>query len=237
MSASDRNPSIPFYIFTVNCFIILYLLLGILYAKYFFRAPGYFIYNEQKFYEQEFYDLKVKERFWLNKIKTAREDSIIMTLDLQDSILTLDLQGIELRSCRIYHYRLNRALAQLKQSGNLASLLESVMILEEQRATIPKEPVILRHIEVGKPVLEDLSFLYRPFDSTKVILDFTFNSDLHIRFEEKRFNWQEYDRCVLPHNKLYLEQYTYWLELQLAANDLRAIYRAIPVRAKMVLCL
>jgi hypothetical protein len=238
MRAFDRNSSIPFFLFIVTCFVILYLVLGSLLAKYLFRTPGYYRYDEQKFIEQKINDLKVKEQFWLNKIKAAEEDSIVLTINLQDSILTLDLLGIELRSCRIYHYRMNRTLAEQKQNGKLLSLLTYSMQLKEERATIPKEPLIIRQIEIGKPVLEDFSFLYRPFDSTEVILDFTFNRDLHIRFEEKRYNWQEQDvTSLLPFNKHYLALHTYWLELQLAANDLRAIYRALPAKAKLVLCL
>ena len=136
MRRFNYSPPFPFFIFIVTCFVGYFLFFSWLFAKHLLRAPEDYIYDEQKFYDQELYDLEVKALFWQNKIEAAQEDSIIMTINLQDSIVTLDLLGIELRSCRIYHYRLNRALSRLKKSNALKYLLNSVLELKEVQANI-----------------------------------------------------------------------------------------------------
>lgn len=236
MIPTDHNRITPYFLFIVICFTIFYLIFSMQIAMHFFRGKDFYIYDRQKFLDQEIFDLKVKKQFWTNKIITAKEDSIIISLNLQDSTLTMDLEGIELRRCRIYQYELNNRLARKKREGTLLSLTTAPFILEREKATIPKQPVILHEVEVGSPVLADLSFLNRSFDSTNVILDFTFTKDLHIRFEERHFIWPEIYPTILPPDRIYLVQYSYYIVIQMDARDLRALYRALPMDAMMILC-
>jgi hypothetical protein len=236
MRTYQDNFSLPVYIVIISCFILFFAALGMQIAYSFFRAPDDFVFNESKFDRLEIQDLQLQEQYWINRIELAQDDSIGLTINLQDSVVTLDLKGIELRTCPVYTYRLSPSLSNMKQHSKFQSFYTSILTLERQQATIPKAPVILREIEVGKPVLEDLSFLNRAFDSTEVVLDLTFNQALHIRFQEPHIYWPEFHSAGLPVQKHYLKFFAYWIEIQLAAHDLRAIYRALPKEARLVLC-
>ena len=236
MRTYQDNFSLQVYIVILFCFILFFAGLGKHIAYAFFRAPDDFVFNESKFNQLQIQNLQLKEQYWINRIEMAEDDSIGLTINLQDSVVTLDLKGIELRTCPVYAYRLSSSLLNLKQHGKFKSLCASRLTLEQQQATIPKAPVIVREIEAGKPVLEDLSFLNRTFDSTDVVIDLTFDKALHVRFQEPYLYWPEFHSAVLPVKKLYLEFFTYWIEIQLAPHDLRAIYRALPKEAWLVLC-
>ena len=95
MIPTDHNRITPYFLFIVICFTIFYLIFSMQIAMHFFRGKDFYIYDRQKFLDQEIFDLQVKKQFWTNKIITAKEDSIIISLNLQDSTLSMDLEGIE----------------------------------------------------------------------------------------------------------------------------------------------
>ena len=170
-------------IFVTGCFTICPLLLSLTPARNYFHLPECTRSNSEKFINQKLYDLKRQENFWLRRINLSGHDSISLVINLQDSLISLDLKGVELRACPVMAYRLCDTLIQFRQSGNVPPWFKDILYIKDQYATVPKTPVIIRRIEVGKSVLDDLSHLNRMFDSTEVVLDITVENDLHIRFE------------------------------------------------------
>jgi hypothetical protein len=88
-------------------------------------------------------DSLVREWAYLeSRIEMARTDSIGMCINLRDSIMTLEIEGIAIHRARIERIRLDRFFRGLTRVAAY-TLFSDPLIVEHEQASLAKEPVIV----------------------------------------------------------------------------------------------
>lgn len=128
--------------------------------------------------QRDFFDLEVEELFWKNRIAIAREPSFILTANLQDSLITLDMQGVPLHRARISGICISRGLNRIRYTPSLLKWLDSPFDLKSQSATVPKEPIQERYISSRRDAETQLIHLRDPEDSSYVSITMEFSRNL-----------------------------------------------------------
>ncbi|MGD9900565.1 MAG: hypothetical protein AB7T22_15675 [Calditrichaceae bacterium] len=194
-------------------------------------------------------ELETEEQFWKNRIQLAKDDSIYLVVNLRDSLAILEIKGVPLRESRIITYDKSTLLTARNRFGKVSS----PYTLQKDWATITKAPIKVKiapkdTIEAGKA--EQQQIYNKESD-----VNFTLLFDHHMRIEfrqsdesfiHKRLHFIYYhlksvyfqlsgDFAELYHLKPPVTQL--WLELNLSKEDTKAIYRALPENAKMLIYL
>ncbi len=177
-----------------------------------------------------YFDLQVSEYFWKNRIASADEPSFIVTADLKDSMITLDIQGVPIHQAKIAAVQLSRGL---KDSLYQSSLLEWIQLpfkLKSFTATISKEPVQERYISSRREAESQLIHLRDPEDSSFVSISLEFDRGLNFvlrEVESEAINYPLFPEIIADTNKV--------IVIHLGRFDALAIYRAIPENTSLIL--
>lgn len=196
-------------------------------------------------------NLETTAAFWQARLQLAKSDSIGLVLNLKDSMASLEIKGVPIRVCRIQRYRVGSALRRLRGQGRLQSWLAAPFTLQGGLATLPKAPV--RVVEAPADTIEAQK---RPasevhIEKRDVHYTLEFDRDLMIAIEQAQASsfrgwweklWYESRRLLasardaaesFAHGEL--PKHRMVIEMELAQEDAKAIYRALPRRAEMVL--
>jgi hypothetical protein len=196
-------------------------------------------------------NLETTAAFWQARLQLAKSDSIGLVLNLKDSVASLEIKGVPIRVCRIQRYRVGSALRRLRGQGRLQSWLAAPFTLQGGLATLPKAPV--RVVEAPADTIEAQK---RPasevhIEKRDVHYTLEFDRDLMIAIEQAQASsfrgwweklWYESRRLLASASEAAesfahgeLPKHRMVIEMELAQEDARAIYRALPRRAEMVL--
>ncbi len=195
--------------------------------------------------------LETTAAFWQARLQLAQGDSIGLVVNLKDSLASLEVKGVPLRVCRIQRFHIGSAFRRLRAQGRLQSWLATPFTLQGHLATLPRAPV--RVIEAPADTIEAQK---RP--ASEVALEkrdvhymLAFDRDLVLAIEQTQASsftgwwekvWYQSRRLLaaareavesMAHGEL--PQHRVLIELELAQEDAKAIYRALPSRAGMVL--
>ncbi|MBC7187239.1 MAG: hypothetical protein H5U38_09420 [Calditrichaeota bacterium] len=119
--------------------------------------------------------LLVEEAFLKNRLTIAKTDSVALSIDLVDSLLTLDIRGVPVRECKIQRYSTSGALHRARRSPRLSGWVSRPFVLRKGWGTIVKAPI--KKVDAPKDTVEAerLANMTPPPDSGDVafILEFT----------------------------------------------------------------
>ncbi|NLI23127.1 MAG: hypothetical protein GX419_00275 [Bacteroidales bacterium] len=87
--------------------------------------------------------LRKEKSFLLNRIKAAQSDSIVLILDLPDSIAQLELKGVMLYRIKISEIHISRFFKTLCPEARIG-LFASPWKIDTFQSTIPKIPVMVK---------------------------------------------------------------------------------------------
>ncbi|UCF63267.1 MAG: hypothetical protein JSW33_11945 [bacterium] len=193
-----------------------------------------------------------KEQAYLTtRLQCAKDDSISVSLNLADSSLNIDIHGLTVRECVIKEVSLNRGYRHLKDQDILISWISSVFQLEHELATLPKAPIVVKN--APKDTLEARDFFQEPgkreIEDTYITL--YFSKGLIIELEQveplkissylSKLNYtirKSLTRSFLALQDLLefkIPEYPIRIKLKLTRNDIQAVYRALPKKAKLAL--
>ena len=190
------------------------------------------------------------EVFWQARSSFAKSDSISLIADLRDSLVMVEIRGVPVRRCRIQHYRASRAFEHYRGRSELVQWLSTPFVLRREVATIPKAP--LRVKKAPKDTLEaqaqDDEFLFEEEDvhftlrfDRNLSISFaqtqnpSFLGWLHTLFYSLRRNASDAGETLSELLRLRMPRHHLWIEIEIVREDAKAIYRALPPRAKMAL--
>jgi hypothetical protein len=180
--------------------------------------------------QKKFFDLEVEELFWKNRIAIAREPSFILTADMQDSMITIDMQGVPLHRARISGICISRGLDLSRYTPSLLKWLDSPFRLRSQTATIPKEPIQERYISSRRDAETQLIHLRDPEDSSYVSITMEFDRNLTLIIKEA-----ESDSVNRPlFSEINISPDTS-ITVYISRIDALALYRALPEETGLVL--
>lgn len=178
----------------------------------------------------KYFDLMVKEHFWKNRLQISREASFILTADLKDSLITLDLQGVPLHRAKISGFQISQGLYDSLYQASLLDWIGSPFKLLKQSATISKEPVQERFIASRREAESQLIHLRDPEDSNYVAITLEFERHLVLILKEGA-----HDAVYYPLYPEIIRQPGKLITLYLTRLDALTIYRALPEGTHLIL--
>jgi hypothetical protein len=198
------------------------------------------------------YQLKTEEAFLQAQLQMSKNDSIGLCINLRDSVVALQIRGVDVRSCKIEQFRSSRALRHLQATGAVLNWLSSSFTLQRDWSSIPKAPIKVK--KAPKDTLEASQTKSEPYtelgkNDVYLTLQFDRNLIVHIRQTQSpswrgRFWKWIYSaklKSYILENRIvallqgHLPANLRWIELEIAQNDAIAIYRALPHRALLAL--
>ena len=195
--------------------------------------------------------LQQKNGFLRAKMKMAATDSIGLSLNLADSIISLEISGVTVSSAKIKKIRASRSLEGLDFAASV-KLFSEPMRIAGSGATIVKEPII----EKIAPKTADEAGIHSPIPDTArkepVFFELWFESGLKLlvlqqenesrlyRKNRLNFLWKRAIKRTAKNLNSVIRfkkpEYHPEILIMIPAADARAIYRAIPENGRVVIC-
>ncbi|HOH06759.1 MAG TPA: hypothetical protein PLF89_04485 [bacterium] len=198
--------------------------------------------------------LRLEETYANLLLDLAKKDSVMLAINLRDSLVNLLIKGVPVRKCRVSSFRMSQAIPHVARLDSLHTWLYPPFQLLSESATIPKAPI--RIMDAPKDTIEAEAMAGQeiPIENNDVHFTLEFNRNLTVRIEqeqppssssefkkkfafdmerifaEARTTIRNLKRKNLPDHKL-------WIEVVVSREDAKAIYRAIPTRLQMALFL
>jgi len=198
-----------------------------------------------------FFNLKIDELFWKNRLEIAKKDSIYLSIDLPDSLVFLELKGVPLRSCKIEEYQITPLYSQLKNQPQFLEWLNDPFSLIDESATISKAPI--KVITAPRDTIEALEQLKTEVKIEKEDIRFVLGFDRNLllefsqtepptlmgRFELVLFNILKnvttFFKDFYSLMSLQSASQDFWIKIRISQDDAKAIYRALPKNTWAVL--
>ncbi|HAM10790.1 MAG: hypothetical protein A2X05_07440 [Bacteroidetes bacterium GWE2_41_25] len=194
------------------------------------------------FSDSTYLKLLKEKAFLQSRMIMAESDSIYLTLNLSDSTMNLEISGVSVHQARFSYMEASKIF--LKGDENLIlSLMTSPFTIAKDRATIKKEPVLVkmapRDTSEYKPdvvpdtsLTEPVNYILEMTDGTRIYICQEEEDNARERRSQFRFdlNYRMVDAwsCMKSIVRFRIPDYHLYIKIYLPRSDARIIYRAIP---------
>ena len=199
---------------------------------------------------QKLFELRKSEKLLQSRYILANEDSMYLVLDLIDKKAILEMKGISLHECKIMDYSISNSI-KMYHNESLINWFAEPFYMKNADATIakiefnekiaPKDTAEANKAEVipTAPKLGDV-FIVMDFErNLRLIINQTEKPDKEGRKTISAMRWKyrktELTRSLNSLFRFNREPAMPQIEIVLPKTDAIIIYRALPVRPKMVL--
>jgi hypothetical protein len=175
-------------------------------------------------------ELEIEELFWKNRVLIAGDKSIDLVIDLEDSLLCLEIRGVPLREIRINQHTLSTSMLYLKwYSAYKTWLKDPFQLQNDSISTIVKEPVYVKDL-TSHPLeyYDDWTYFNRLENEGPVHYLLKYNRGLRVQIDQDS-SAEDLDLIGID------EFHGHWIKLKIPAADAKAIYRALIIPSEMVL--
>lgn len=191
-------------------------------------------------------NLMKKEAFLKSRLAMAAQDSVYLVVNLPDSIVTLEIQGVTVHVARI---------SQISKSGMLDRIDPRILItrfsapqnIDSVEATIPK--FVFTHKEAPADTSQQTQLVIpdtatiepayiKMFLRDDFILAFREKGDQNKKVLDKfvrNIQWNNSIDFLKSITGFKVPDYTPWIEVRIPARDIRTIYRSIPEKALLTI--
>jgi hypothetical protein len=184
--------------------------------------------------EEKLLKLEINRLFWKNRLYMARDESLDLVLDLEDSVLSLEIKGVPLRECKIDNFLYSQKLIDLKKNSSVIPWLSQPFFLKDDWSNIPKEPVKMRKIGSNDSTRENILDFYKE-DIHEVEAVLLFNNGLSLYMSQQTDEILQ-DSGITTHGQWNIsEEEAYWIRINLSAPDAKAIYRSVSNKSELSL--
>ena len=167
-----------------------------------------------------------EEHFYRHKLSMASQDSINLTIDLQDSSITLSLLGVQLKKSKVLSYQISNSIFKIDQT----TWLDSGFQILGEHSSIVKHPVVYR--KAPKDTVEAKGLTEKEANEVPeddVYFAFFMNKQLMIvvdQYEESvKNNHKGNNNRLIRNNPDH-----HFIRLSLNKNDAKSIYRSMPAQ-------
>jgi hypothetical protein len=195
--------------------------------------------------------LQLDEAYWQARSNLAKNRTIQLSIDLRDSVVALDINGVTVHQSKIHRCNISRVLTQIRPHGRLLPWLKDGFVLQKELATLPKAPIRIK--EAPKDTIEA-----NAASNNEIVIE---NRDVHFTWHFDRQLTVLVEQVQPPSFKGWLRKMKYTfqrnfgmasetvrtlaqlkiprhrlvIELELPGDDAKAIYRALPEKAGLAL--
>ncbi len=200
---------------------------------------------------QRLASLEREEAFWTAQLQLAKKDSVNLLLDFSDSAAVLQIKGVPVRECKMHRFNIGYAIGHLKARGGLNQWLSSPFILQREFATIPKAPIRIMNAPADTIEANATNSQEIPLERNDVHFTLEFDRNLTLTVEQLqtptfkgRLKKAAYNlrrslistkEILLSLSKLKMPHQRVWIEIEITREDAKAIYRALPKKAGLVI--
>jgi hypothetical protein len=199
----------------------------------------------------EINDLLMDRSFWRNRLRIAKTDSISLAINLPDSVISIDIKGVSVRSCKIRDYQVSSILKYAREKGALNSWFANSFILQDYWATLPKAPIKVKEAPADTNEAKDMVDATPPIEKQDVRLILQFNKNLIIQidqtepfvftgwfekhFRNVQFRLEKGFEFIHTLTKLRWPEPELRIKIDISQSDAKAVFRALPQKAEAVI--
>jgi len=203
--------------------------------------------DEKFFTDSTFVEIQKEKAFMQSKVAMAETDSIGLTLNLKDSLASLEINGVVVHKTKINFMRICKAFNRAN-SYAVASMLSSPLTIERDTATIKKLPISVKMApkdtsEFVPDAIPDTSS-YEPInyilEMSNGIRIFVYQQE-HDKLEDLKNQilfdiTDRYKNALSSLRKMSafeVPEYRLYIKIRIPKDDAKIIYRAIPRKGQV----
>lgn len=253
--SADRYSKIMVWVLITACFLIYYSVMTMLSPgkKYRELQKEYSVQYDEKnpaderiLFDSTYLALLKQKAFLQARVTLAQSDSIYLSLNLNDSLLSLEINGVSVHKAAIKSIAASRMLKGVNDHAIL-SMLSEPFTVSRNFSSIEKEPLMIKlapkdtseyepDIIPDTAYYEPVNFIMEMENGTRLFIyqaekvktgdglrQFLFDMKYRIRSEASRFA-----RIIT----FRIPEYHPYIKLRVSRSDARIIYRALPWRSQ-----
>jgi hypothetical protein len=201
------------------------------------------------------YRLRKESAFWQSRLAMAKNDSVCVTIDLVDSVVCLELQGVVLHSAPIRHIYKSDLFEALKPEAVLNLIAQPSTIINNE-SSFSKEPIKLKKapkdtVEANLAVIQEAKEQQQQqqggVENEALYYNLMLSNGLQVSFAEEQHNvrWKSIPMYIkkkiksieknsIQLSKFKLPEYTPGILIEMTREDAASIYRGMPANASVV---
>jgi hypothetical protein len=254
--SSDRKYKIIIRIIIVLCLLIYYLVMILLApAKKYEEIKGIFGFkqdenkpvDERIFTDSTYLSLLKEKSFLQSRVTMAESDSIYLTVNMPDSTVNLEINGVVVHKADIKKMNISRIL-KAKNDYTILSLLSSPFTISKNIASIEKEPLMIKMApkdtsEFKPDIIPDTA----DYEPVNFIMEMDNGTTLYIYQEGKlrpgdgmrlfifdmRYRLNCAGKALLKIVTFKVPDYQLFIKLRIPRTDAKIIYRALPEQGQV----
>jgi hypothetical protein len=192
---------------------------------------------------QHLFQLKKDEAFLRARLLMSENDSINLSINIPDSVISIEIKGTNIYSVPIKRIVVSKVFNQIDKDAFINYISSPFCILQE-KATIPKEPLIIK--KAPKDTAEANRNITQPDTLGPKIVAYRFYTDKYLIINIKQFEDVNFISSFLFQfdnnlqiSKMHLKKlikfeipdYIPWIQLEMNKNEAIALFRALPEHA------
>ncbi len=215
------------------------------------NADSLFLEKWDPIYNHPEMRLLVKEKAYKEALlKLAGSDSIQLVMNLSDSTVNLSIKGVVIHQTKVRSFERDKIFGKMPLNQQV-KVFSQPLLVQSQFATIVKEPIVIR--QAPKDTLEAEQNAWQPDtlfqDPAFLILSAEYG--IHLIFEQEvnpaiRDKWKRfgfYNRLRIKRSiqslsnsvRFRKQEYHPTITIKMPADELRAVYRALPQNTFIVI--
>ena len=194
----------------------------------------------------EMTDLRSKRSFLEARMGLVSTDSVSLTVDLADSLVTIEQNGVVLHTARIQSSSVSRVFGRMERKDVMAALAAPLTV-KDSYSTIDRKRYTLK---VASADSVGAAPMVTPDTSSRETVCFRLGLDMGIQLDIRQAETAEkdtlrrYKRAINHHDTwrimndllaFRIPDYHPVIQVQIPEQDARVIYRALPVHARIAL--
>jgi hypothetical protein len=255
-TASDRKYKIIVWIVIVLCFLIYYSVMTLLapakkYKElrniYGFRQDEKNPVDERLFADSTYLSFLKEKSFLQSRVTMAESDSIYLTVDMPDSTVNLEINGVVVHKADIKKMKISRML-RAKNDYVILSMLSSPFTINKNIASIEKEPLMIKMApkdtsEFKPDIIPDTA----DYEPVNYIMEMDNGTRLYIYQEGKlrsgdgirlfmfdlRYRLSNAGSTFLRIITFRIPDYQPFIKLRIPRTNSKIIYRALPEQGQI----
>jgi hypothetical protein len=201
--------------------------------------------------KDQFELLRHDEAFWSARLELAKQPKFSLAVDLVDSLASLDVRGVPVRSCKILGIKTSHALPFMFQRREFRERMSKPLQIKSETATLPKEPIritfapkdsVEAELAAAKPIEPEQAdvFFTLYFDGNLALTVRQSGEPISSGFQQRakslmRLGFEQGKLAARSLFRTELPQHELRIEVTLSREDAKALYRALGFNAKVAI--
>jgi hypothetical protein len=191
--------------------------------------------------------LEKEEAFLRARLKMSDADSACLSINLMDSLIIMEIQGVKLLEAKIQTIRTSKIFPRFKKEAYF-DYFSTPFIIDHDYSTIPKEAFIIKYAPEDTIAAQVPKTMPDTTLKAPVYFNFYLDRDQMVDIRQtdtlRTEKFREYDKHLRNEKiskmwrhlyKFEVPPYEPWIRIEISAKDARSIYKALPHHAQVAI--